>query len=57
LQQAYNPCDYVDEFYSINHYYATYSMVMQPVRDEDLVDEYSDCEAPELVKQRGRPKK
>jgi zinc finger SWIM domain-containing protein 3 len=56
LHQAWDPCEYVDELYSINHYQATYSMAMQPVREENLVDEYSDCEAPELAKQRGHPK-
>ena len=57
LHQTHNPCNYVDEYYSINYYRITYSMSIQPVREEDLVEKNSDCEAPVLAKQQGHPKK
>jgi len=57
LYQAHNLCDYIDEYYLINYYRMAYLISMQPVCEEDLVEENSDCEAAVLAKQRGCPKK
>ena len=57
LWQTEDPYKYVDEWYSIEYYRRTYAQHMHPIREEDLVDDYSDCEAPELTQQKGRPKK
>jgi predicted nucleic acid-binding Zn finger protein len=57
LAQAHDPYDYVHTYYSVDFYSKTYEKHMQPIREEDLVDEFSDCEAPILTKQRGQPKK
>ena len=49
--------DYIHAWCSIKAYRATYSHHMHPIREEDLVEEHSNCNAPQLSKQRGRPKK
>jgi zinc finger SWIM domain-containing protein 3 len=49
--------EYVDQWYSLKYYRLTYSRVMSPIRKEDLVEEHDECNAPELGRQRGRPKK
>jgi hypothetical protein len=51
-----DPYSYTHNWYSIQNYQNTYSWHMHPIHEEDL-EESSECKAPELVKQRGRPKK
>ena len=57
LSQAEDPYNYIDNWYSLEYYQLTYSRHMTPIREEDLVEEWSDSEAPILAKQRGQPKK
>ena len=57
LWQGEDPYDYVHDWYSIAAYRATYAHHMHPIREEDLVEENSDCGTPQLSKQCGRPKK
>ena len=40
----------------IEYYCLTYSRHMHPIREEDVVEGWSDCEAPQLTKKRGQPK-
>jgi SWIM zinc finger len=52
-----DPYSYTHHWYSIENYQLTYSWHIHPIREEDLVEENSECGAPELAKQRGWPKK
>ena len=57
LWQSLDPYIYVHEWYSLEYYRQTYSCFMHPVREEDLVEEFDNCMAPRLTKQREWPKK
>jgi hypothetical protein len=57
LSQAEDPYDYIDDWYSLEYYRLTYSRHITPIREKDLVGEWSESKAPILAKQQGRPKK
>jgi hypothetical protein len=50
LSQTKDPYDYIDDWYSLEYYWLTYSRHMTPIREEDLVGEWSENEAPILAK-------
>jgi hypothetical protein len=57
LWQADDPFEYMDKWYSSKLHRRAYARHMYPMQGEDLGDDYSDCGAPELTRQRGRLKK
>ena len=57
LWQTIDPYLYIHEWYSVDYYRQIYSCFMHPIWEEDLIEEFDNCIAPKLAKQKGRPKK